>query len=204
VSITIYFEGGGDRQDLKTLARKGLSQFVERMGFKGRMPKIVACGSRRMAYDRFKTALRESASLNNELPILLVDSEDSVTGEMGAWEHLHKREHDRWERPPGADDDQAHLMVRCMEAWFLTDVDALKRYFGNGFAEHALPRRTAIEDIDRHEISASLQQAAKNTAKNGYEKGRDSFRILGMSDPRNVIGASPNAKRFFDALQKYL
>jgi Domain of unknown function (DUF4276) len=201
VKVTIYFEGGGDGGALKTLARKGLKQFIGRMGFYGRMPGIVACGSRNDTYDRFCVAMRTYNSGVPYLPILLVDSEDQVSTD-DIWSHLYVR--DKWKRPSGADDVQAHVMVRCMETWFLADVDALKRYFGNRFSESALPRHSNIEDIDRKEISDALHKAARNTPKEGYNKGRDSFRVLAELDPAKVIAASSHAKRLFETLKKHL
>ena len=32
----------------------------------------------------------------------------------------------------GATDEQAHLMVQCMEAWFLADRETLAAVFGRG------------------------------------------------------------------------
>ena len=47
---------------------------MERCGFKGRMPKIVACGGRDQAYSKFRIALSGA----DKDVFLLVDSEDPV------------------------------------------------------------------------------------------------------------------------------
>lgn len=43
--MKIYVEGGGDSKELKTRCRRGFSNFFEKAGLKGRMPRVVACGS---------------------------------------------------------------------------------------------------------------------------------------------------------------
>jgi hypothetical protein len=121
--VKIYVEGGGDRKDLKSKCREGFSNFFEKAGFKGRMPRIMACGGRKSTYDDFCTALEIAEA--EEFIMLLVDSEDPVQDGMAPWTHLAAREGDGWSRPAAAVDDTAHLMVQCMEAWFLADKDTL-------------------------------------------------------------------------------
>ena len=57
VTVTVYVEGGGNDRTFNAECRKGFRLFFEKSGFKGRMPGIVACGSREDAYDRFRTAV---------------------------------------------------------------------------------------------------------------------------------------------------
>lgn len=131
VTITIYVEGGGNGNELKERCRKGFQKFFEKAGMRGRMPKVVACGARQNAYDRFCTAVTMTG--DHRLPLLLVDSEVPVSD--SPWRHLQSR--DAWSRPEGAQDEQAHLMVQVMESWFLADRPALVRHFGQGFRESA-------------------------------------------------------------------
>lgn len=56
--MKLYVEGGGNAASLKTACREGFSKLLEKAGFKGRMPRIVACGSRNDAFDSFCTAIR--------------------------------------------------------------------------------------------------------------------------------------------------
>ena len=51
VSSTIYLEGGGDSRDLLIRCQKGFRKLLERCGYAGRMPKLVACGGRGAAFD---------------------------------------------------------------------------------------------------------------------------------------------------------
>lgn len=150
VAIRIYVEGGGDSNALKTRCREGFQRFFEKAGLKGRMPRVIACGTRRNAYDDFCTALKQADP--NEFIVLLVDSEEPVPQGCGSWEHLKNRSDDNWDKPPKAADDNAHLMVQCMEAWFLADKDVLMVFYGSGFNSKVLGNRKDIESIPKHKI----------------------------------------------------
>jgi hypothetical protein len=119
VTVKVYVEGGGDHNKaLETECRRGFSEFFRKAGLENRMPRVVRCGGRRQAYERFRTA-HENAS-GDEFPILLVDSEEPVV-ESSPWEHVRLRPGDQWARPAVASEDRIHLMVQAMEAWFHAD-----------------------------------------------------------------------------------
>ena len=194
VSVALHVEGGGDSREQKARLRKALRGFLERAGLQGQMPRIVACGSREKAYDKFKIA-----HTNNGIAMLLVDAEGPVTV-SSAWQHL--REHDGWPRPARATDYQCHLMVQVMESWFLADREALARFYGTGFRSGSIPQWPNIEQVPKPDIYEKLDNSTRGTTKGGYHKGRHSFEILGRLDPNKVAGASPHAKRLFESLQK--
>ena len=198
MKVKVYVEGGGDTRDLKAQCRKAFSSFFGRANLAGRMPSVVACGGRERAYDRFITALRSAGK--QEFVVLLVDSEAPVTAGSGPWTHLEER--DGWDKPAGATDDHAHLMVQCMEAWFLADPGALAGYFDDGFRDGALPRRAEVEEVSKPDIERGLKAATRHCKPKGaYHKGRDSFRILEILNPGTVEKASPHAKRFLETLR---
>ncbi len=195
--IKVYVEGGGKGKALIIECRRGFSTLFEKAGLAGRMPKVVACGGRGNAYDRFCYALRRAEP--EEFPILLVDSEDAVTALP--WQHLKTR--DKWDRPDGAEDDHVYLMVQCMEAWFLADREQLAQYFGQGFRENALPKNPNIEEILKNKVLGALDAATRGTKTKGrYGKGSHSFKLLALVDPAKVAGASFHAKRLFDAIHE--
>ena len=195
VKIKIYAEGGS-RGKLATECRQGFRMFFERAGLSGRMPAVVACGSRNDAYDDFCTAVKRPRE--NVLPLLLVDSEEAFSGTP--WAHLKAR--DNWDRPDGVTDDHAFLMVQCMEAWFLADRDCLKEYFGQGFTETSLSGNADVETIPKSMIFQSLKMATRNSAKKGeYGKGKHSFEILGRIDPSKVRDVALNADRLLKKLE---
>ena len=59
MNARLYIEGGGDSKQLHTRCREGFRKLLERCGFGGRMPRLVACGGRNSTFDDFSTALRK-------------------------------------------------------------------------------------------------------------------------------------------------
>ena len=193
VKLHLYVEGGGDSKVLRSACRRGFSEFLTMASLSGHMPRIVASGGRRQAYDDFCTALQQG----RHAAMLLVDSEDPVTV-TSPWTHLLQRTADAWPTPQGASDDDCHLMVQCMESWFLTDRGTLGAFFGQGFNPGALPsERTPVESVAKATVYQALANATRNCkTKAQYGKGEHSFQLLAQIDPANVIAASPWASRF--------
>ena len=196
MSIRLYVEGGGDSKALRTECRRGFSEFLKKAGLAGRMPRVVACGGRRNAYDSFCAAL---AAGSTGPPMLVVDSEEPVTA-AGPWEHVQAR--DQWARPSAATDDRCHLMVQCMEAWFLADRQSLTRYFGQDFREAALPANEQVEEIAKTDVLDGLKHATRVTQKGPYSKGKHGFDILAVLNPTMVEGAAPHARRLLEDLRR--
>ena len=191
MSTRLYVEGGGDRKPLRTECRQAFREFLQKAGLAGRLPRIFASGGRQQAYDDFRHAL--GASGGDDFVVLLVDSEGPIAADAERWRHLKDR--DGWDKPAGATDGHVHLMVQCMEAWFLADRGALARYFGAGFSENSLPRRANVEEVSKQGLERGLNAATRNSRPKGaYRKGRDSFAILADLDPDKVADASLHAK----------
>lgn len=127
--IRIYAEGGGDSRDAKAFLRQGFSAFLSSLNSGAREKRIrwhiVTCGARNAAFDAFRTARTQHPEAFN---VLLVDSEAPV--QTTPWPHLH--EQDGW-ATDGLSDDCCHLMTQAMEAWFIADVAALARFYGQDF-----------------------------------------------------------------------
>lgn len=139
VTLHLYVEGGGNegkRRGLKPECRRGFREFLLKADFDGRMPRIVACGSRGEAFDSFTTACSQGIAA-----ALLVDSEGVVT--KAPVDHLKDR--DKWDISNDVDHGCIHLMVQCMENWLLADKEALAAYFGHGFRANALPANPRVE-----------------------------------------------------------
>ena len=198
VEMRLYVEGGGDAKALRTACRRGFSEFLGKAGLKGHMPRIVACGGRRQAYDDFCTALKQGRHA-----MLLVDSETAVSF-RSPWAHLREREGDGWPIPRDATEDACHLMVQCMESWFLTDRDTLSVFFGQGFNAGALPYSSrSVEHISKGEVFAGLAAATRECkTKASYRKGDHSFDLLARIDPAKVTAGSAWAARLMQALKK--
>lgn len=208
--VKVYVEGGGHQNS--TLAQdvhKGFQSFFTKAGFDKR-PAVVVCGSRQMAYNDYCIAIKAGKSA-----MLLVDSESPVQEEFEKgnihdwkpWEQIQSRKDqsgnkcDKWERI-GVDTD-CHLMVQMMESWFLADVEALKKYFSEGFKETKFPKDDEnIEKMSKKKIEDIFNSSTKDTKKEGYKKGRDSFIILSQIDPQKVRSRSKWAERFLCLLKE--
>ena len=98
--VSVFVEGGGRGDSSIIECRKAFSRLIERAGFQGRMPNVVACGSRGQAFDYFQQACKEGTRDS----LLLVDSEGPVTQES-PWEHVRRRQGDgattTWRAAPG-------------------------------------------------------------------------------------------------------
>ena len=195
MSLKLIVEGGGDRKSksLNRECRQAFASFLEKAGLAGKLPGIEAAGGREQAYEAFKTA----HARGSRTAVLLVDAEEEVTV-SGAWEHLRSR--DNWRRPPGASNDQCHLMVQFMESWFLADRPALQEFYGHRFRSRALPGNQDIEQVPKQNVLNGLRQASRATPKGVYDKGAHSFEILGALDPAKVTAASRYARKFVQTL----
>lgn len=203
--VKIYIEGGGDAASLRAECRKGFAEFLEKAGFKRpKKPSVVACGSRNDAFDSFCTAISQG-----ECAFLLVDSEDIVDAahqqgnpdQWKPWSHLKQR--DNWNKPVNATDADCHLMVQCMEAWFIADRQTLTSFFGQRFKGNLIPNAAnPIESIGKQQLYTSLANATRDCQKGQYGKGPHSFKLLALINPTNITTASPWAKRLIDTLMK--
>ncbi len=164
-----------------------------------RLYRLVQSYMKRLPDERFRTS-HENAG-RDDFPILLVDSEAPVV-EGSPWEHVRLRPGDGWARPEGASDDQIHLMVQAMEAWFHADQDALRDYYGQCFRIAGLSQRQSIEQIPKADLLAGLKRATKDCLKGEYSKGAHSFQILAQIDPVRVRAASPFVERSLKVLDR--
>lgn len=198
MSVKLYVEGGGAAKDLKIACTRGFRLLMERAGFKRCMPSIVACGGRGASFDRFKTALGGG---DDKYPMLLVDSESAVS--KPPWEHLSGR--DGWSRPAGAADDQAQLMVQCMETWCVADRDALLDFFGQCLRQNALPALHGLEKRSKDDVQKMLSHATRDCGHGkNYQKGKRSFELLAKLNPEVLKERLPHFKRLCVCLSERL
>jgi len=102
VSAYIYIEGaatGPDSKYEKLRCQEAFHKLLVRMGFSGRLPRLVACGGRGAVHDRFAT---EHSAGEAKYVAMWIDSEEPVADAEATWAHLKSRDH--WDRPPDADD----------------------------------------------------------------------------------------------------
>ena len=197
MKIKLYIEGVGDSPLQATLFRKGWQTFFQNAGLAGRMPKTIRGGGRNATFDAYQTAVLTKEP--DELPLLLVDSEDLISDGAADWAHLTAR--DGWARPTNVGDDDAFLMVCCMETWFLADREALKRFFHDCWRDNAVPQWPDLEAISKEMVFGKLALATAGCGKKAYAKGKRSFEILKVIDPAIVESKCPGAKRLLDRLR---
>jgi hypothetical protein len=195
--IRIYVEGGGDSKDTKAFLREGFSTFFKELVSLARSKRIrwhlVTCGSRNAAFDAFSTSVRQNPQAFN---VLLVDSEAPVT--TTPWAHLHDR--DQW-NSGDLTDEHCHLMVQAMEAWFISDIEALERFYGEEFHRNSIPSTANVEQVSKANLESCLKVASRNTQTKGeYRKIQHGSKLLALIDPATVRAASVHCERLFAIL----
>lgn len=204
MSSTIYLEGsatGENSKEMQTRCREAFSKLLNKSGFKGRMPRLVASGARSVAFKDFKNAL--ATKQPSDFVGLWIDSEDPLRDLEAAREHLRVRPGDNWVRPTGAGDEDVLFMTTCMETLICADRSRLKKHYGDKLQLTALPPVSNLEDCGRREVLDQLAHATRNCT-NAYEKGKRSFEVLGQLDPAVLQRHLPSFVRCLRILNKKL
>ena len=194
VDAIIFLEGassGPDSGESQKRCREAFHRLLENSGFKDRKPRLVACGSRKNAFEDFKNA--HARNRGGIFIAMWIDSEDPLQDLEAAWSHLKPRRDDQWTRPVGAKDDQVLFMTTCMETWIVADRDALKKHYRGKLQISALPPLDDLESRHRDKIREQLTHATRN-CKNAYAKGTRSFEVLAKLSPA-ALDALPSFKR---------
>jgi len=196
-AVWIFIEGGGNSRDEQGEIRKGFATLLGRALAGRQRPTVIPSGGRDQTFRAWQRALRTDP---DKLSVLLVDSEGPIPEGALPWAWLKSRTGDtHWTKPAGTSDDQLHLMVQAMEAWFFADPEALARYYDKGFQASALPARKDVENILKQDLEKTLEHASRSTKKGAYKKSHG-FALIGQIDPVKIRAASPHAARFFDHL----
>ena len=204
VSACIYLEGGAKGPDSKHLTiacQQAFHKLLDRAGFTGRMPKLVASGGRSSVYDRFRTAHKAGTG---DFVAMWIDSEEPIADIEQAWKHLSAvTTVPVWYQPDGANDDQVLFMTTCMETWIVADRKTLQTYYGVLLQESALPPLNQLEQRARHDVQEKLMIATRK-CKNAYSKGKQSYLILAELDPDTLKNHLPSFVRVQKILDENL
>ena len=200
--IRIYIEGGGDSKDTKSALRRGFGEFFDELRQKARGKgirwNIIACGARNQAYSGFVNSMKNYPSA---FSVLLVDSEGAMNFGDCKWTCLKMR--DGW-NDCGATEDQCHLMVQTMEAWFLADAVSLSSYYGKHFKSNSIQGYQDVETISKDQIIPILNKAIKGTKKGTYHKIHHGAKLLTKIDPSKVRSKSKHCNDFFEKINERL
>ena len=178
VSAYLYIEGTSNEKGYKIGCREAFHKLIEKTRVNAPMPRMVASGSRSATFKRFQTAHHSS---KGAFVAMLIDSEDPVIDGEKPWQHLKQLAEDKWDRPPGATDDQVLFMTTCMETWIVADRATLKSHYVKNFKESALPPLDNLENRHRHDVQDKLSHATRDCS-NAYAKGKRSFEVLAILD----------------------
>lgn len=199
-SIAIYMEGGGDSAQGKAALRQGMDAFLEEIKSRARKKgwrwKLVSCGGRDQAMRAFFNSLTSNPDTH---AILLVDSEDAVTGTK--INHLIKR--DKWNLS-ATEEDCVHLMSQVMETWLIADPGTLENYYGNNFHSNSLPKNKNLEQVTKPDIYSALESATKDTTKGRYHNIHHAKDLLGLISPDKVRKKCSHCDKLFKILDNFI
>jgi hypothetical protein len=89
-----------------------------------------------------------------------------------------------------------------MEAWFLADTEALRKYYGKEFRENAVMGNPEVERIPKKDVFEALKTATKGTGKGPYHKTKHAPYLLRLINPALVKQASGHCRRLFESVPK--
>lgn len=193
--IVIYLEGGGDKSGTKQKLRLGMSDFLSEIRDSCKDNrwyfKLVACGSRNDAYKKFNNF---NEFKKYRVAVLLVDSEEKVEVKHP---HKHLAQNDHWSFSE-KNKNNVHLMVQTMEAWIVSDQNAMQKYYGNRFNPINLPAE--LEEVSKSDISNFLDKATSKTQKGRYHKIKHASDLLKLINPDEVRKRCRHCDNLFKSL----
>lgn len=184
--IRLYIEGGGN-SDSRNRLRRAFRAFLEKGDklFKAHSAslRIIFCGSKTTAYANFRDGLRDyPLSLN----FLLVDSDGPKERSQSCWQYLG------WDSL-NTDELQCHLMVQEMEAWFLADLEALKKLYG---------KKLEAKPISNVEQITNPKELLKKYTRDNYNVISHAASLLESIDAAKVRKAASHCDHLFKTLME--
>ena len=201
--VRVYIEGGAEGRGADGDFRRGWKKFLNELHELARARgyhslEVVRGKGRGNTFERFK---RHRAEHPEDLSVLLVDAEMAVPAGTRVWDVVARREGDRWERPPWATERHLYLMVHFVETWLLTDQDALREFFKQGFNSNGLPT-TQLEARSKQDIERALKKATQDSRKGPYTHGHAN-EILETLRPDRVKTLA-HGRRLFETLGRLI
>lgn len=194
----IYIEGSGDTGKLQQVGREAMRKFLSNLNINGSFQPIM-CGSREQAYKEFCWATNKIKA--GVIPLLLVDAETLMDKQNEPWTHL--KASDNWNKPEGATNDHAYLMVQTMEAWLVCDPSAWKQWKPR-IDSSKLPaiHNNNVQLVGKEKLEEICEGLCKSINLSYLKQKRlNGFGILKSIKPKLVRDNSLEAARFFDYLE---
>ncbi|WP_414657257.1 hypothetical protein ACINK0_02615 [Deinococcus sp. VB343] len=199
--VRIYIEGGAPGNNNVRFFRQAWSKFLRSLdtvakenGFGG--ITIIQGGGRYNAHDQFKNG---AFTGEYDLRILLLDSEIPGVPLVNLWNTLLAPACGGYTCPSWATDDNLYLMVPTVEAWLMTDHDALADYYRRNFdRSKLLPSNPFLEGKIKTDLDASLSAASQHTQKGVYSHGEGNKIIEFIR--QDIVTRLPHAERLFQHL----
>lgn len=201
MDIKLYVEGGGKGSHKRATIKlqQGFGAFFGELKDLARERKIsfviLPSGNTQSTYDEF---IRSVAGAPEKLNLLLVDSDDAVPAGQTARAFLQNK-YKKW-KLQAVEDSRCHLMVRTMESWFVADLDALEKFYGQNFQRSAFPKNPNVEAIDKAAIENALDAVSSRTKKENYQKIEHGAKILESISAEKVRNAAPYCKKLFKVI----
>jgi hypothetical protein len=130
---------------------------------------------------------------------MLVDSDAPVTTGTPAM-HLQTKLDSA--TVPASARENVFLMVQCMEAWLVVDVNALGKCFGKKLKANALPPNPNIESVMKRDLLNAFANAIRETPSAPYHKINHGAKILAELNPTLVGKRSKNARSLHAFLKR--
>ncbi|MCI0697952.1 DUF4276 family protein [candidate division KSB1 bacterium] len=197
--VRVYIEGGAEGRTADRDFRRGWKKFLNELHELARANdyqslEIVRGKSRGNAFRRFT---KHKTDYPNDLCVLLADAETEVPDGAHVWDIVAHQEGDKWQRPSWVTERHLYLMVHFVETWLLTDQDALKKFFKQGFNQKPLPT-TNLETRSKDNILQALKKATQSSKKGPYQHGQ-AHEIIEIVRP-DKVRTLWHGRRLFDTL----
>lgn len=201
--VRVYIEGGSTGRTADSNFRRGWKKFLMELhnlarenGF--RSLEVVRGQGRNNTFEQFKNYRTMHP---DDLCVLLVDSETSVNNDADVWSIVANRPGDNWTKPSWATEEHLYFMVPFVEAWLVTDEDALSSYFKRNFKAEKIIMHD-VESKSKKFIENALKSATRGTPKGEYTHGM-SHEIIEITKSEKVKTLY-HGKRLFDKLTELI
>ena len=192
--VNILYEG---HRNLRPGFHRLFKAHVERARDRRIRFNLIAGGARAEAVKDF---LRYCQLNPSHLNVLLIDSEAPVSSTTSAIRSLRTTTN-QWDAEIADDDSLIHFMVQTMEAWFVSDPQALVNYFGRNFNTNGLPNPQNAEVASPSELISGIKRGLRNIGRpRTYDKVADGMKLLQLVDENTVRNNCPHFRRLSDFL----